>query len=489
MDPIRIVRLFRLTSTIHVRSQNAKRTLKQINTAVATSMCTSTVETVSSMSNEDIMRNIAMSQLLRRFGETSEDVASANADQQGARASRPTVPPQYVPAQTDPLQFGYTAPSPVSLETPVRVTHASTEEETSMEDNTSSGRQEGRVGATRPRRRRQGRAATNPEENSHPHQLTVQHHYHDFSTIPPVETGGDGQLKSTKGKGGIAFPFPSVLHAMLEQTDKEGFSDVVSWQPHGRAFTVHSQTRFVKEVMPLFFRQTRFASFQRQLSLYGFLRLTRRGPDHGAYYHELFIRGRPDMCHLMQRTRVKGSGVRQSSSPETEPNFALMPPLPNVLVSNNNDYKATPAHGDGNSGKIQVSRQLDGNIEARMGPHANYNFGVPPTSFNPMAVAGFGLTNPSLLSVGSESMSNSGRTSLVEPLRLPSASSRRTSLVAAPAPLNPEHLSFPMHQFFEPPIGEQTTLAAFLSDVGLESDDELDVEPLPWNAPSRRADV
>jgi hypothetical protein len=48
------------------------------------------------------------------------------------------------------------------------------------------------------------------------------------------------------------------------------------------------------------------------------------GRDRGAYYHELFLRGRRDMAGLMVRTRIKGNGMKAASSPNTEPNFYAM---------------------------------------------------------------------------------------------------------------------------------------------------------------------
>ena len=72
-----------------------------------------------------------------------------------------------------------------------------------------------------------------------------------------------------------------------------------------------------------FFAQSKLTSFQRQLSLYGFARLT-QGKDQGAYFHELFLRGRPDLIHDIVRTRVKGTGCKAPSSPETEPDFYAM---------------------------------------------------------------------------------------------------------------------------------------------------------------------
>lgn len=62
-------------------------------------------------------------------------------------------------------------------------------------------------------------------------------------------------------------------------------------------------------------------SFQRQLNLYGFQRLT-TGRDRGGYFHELFLRGRPDLCRVMTRTRARGNGSTQD---DFEPEFYSMP--------------------------------------------------------------------------------------------------------------------------------------------------------------------
>jgi HSF-type DNA-binding len=78
--------------------------------------------------------------------------------------------------------------------------------------------------------------------------------------------------------------------------------------------------------MPFYFKQSKLPSFQRQLNLYGFQRLT-KGPDKGGYYHELFLRGKIFLAERIRRMRIKGNGVRAKSNPEAEPNFQLMPPV------------------------------------------------------------------------------------------------------------------------------------------------------------------
>jgi hypothetical protein len=45
-----------------------------------------------------------------------------------------------------------------------------------------------------------------------------------------------------------------------------------------------------------------------------------------AYYHELFLRGRPQLCLRMARQKVKGTGHKQPADAQTEPNFYALPP-------------------------------------------------------------------------------------------------------------------------------------------------------------------
>jgi hypothetical protein len=122
----------------------------------------------------------------------------------------------------------------------------------------------------------------------------------------------------------VQLPFPVKLHDMLEAMATNGSQHVVSWQPHGKAFRVHQPEVFARTIMTEYFKQTKYKSFQRQLNLYGFIRVN-KGMDKGAYYHSLFIQNKKPMSLRMIREKVKGAGNSQRCGIEDpkieDPNF------------------------------------------------------------------------------------------------------------------------------------------------------------------------
>lgn len=171
--------------------------------------------------------------------------------------------------------------------------------------------------------RKSKKSSTNSKPHYLPHHdgVPTNHQYHDHATDPIV----DPSLIKYKAKGGVVTPFPVKLHDMLDRIETDGLTNVISWQPHGRCFVVHDPKEFVNHVMPHYFKQTKMASFHRQLNLYGFNRLTGGGLDRGGYYHEMFLRGKVSLAYDIHRMRVKGTGVRMPTNPDNEPNFYALP--------------------------------------------------------------------------------------------------------------------------------------------------------------------
>jgi hypothetical protein len=96
--------------------------------------------------------------------------------------------------------------------------------------------------------------------------------------------------------------FPFRLHNMLDDAERSGHADIVSWCHGGESFKIHKPPKLIN-VLQKYFRQSKFKSFLRQLQGYNFKRIT-RGNDQGVVSHPLFLRGRRSLSTLMRRKRV-----------------------------------------------------------------------------------------------------------------------------------------------------------------------------------------
>eukprot|EP00596_Hydrurales_sp_CCMP1899_P006950 CAMPEP_0119042296 /NCGR_PEP_ID=MMETSP1177-20130426/14522_1 /TAXON_ID=2985 /ORGANISM="Ochromonas sp, Strain CCMP1899" /LENGTH=391 /DNA_ID=CAMNT_0007008977 /DNA_START=160 /DNA_END=1335 /DNA_ORIENTATION=+ len=101
--------------------------------------------------------------------------------------------------------------------------------------------------------------------------------------------------------GTLSSTFPQKLFAMSQLEFGQG---VIHWLQHGMAFKVEDSDKFSEEVIPKYFKHTKLTSFQRQLNLYGFRRIT-KGDDHGAYFHPNFQRNRRDLISSIRRLPAK----------------------------------------------------------------------------------------------------------------------------------------------------------------------------------------
>jgi hypothetical protein len=90
----------------------------------------------------------------------------------------------------------------------------------------------------------------------------------------------------------------------------------------------------METVVPIYFQQTKLASFRRQLNLYGFRRIS-HGPDKGSYYNEFFLRGRSFLAKRIVRKRVTGNRAKRVLYPGNEPDFYKMTFLENVAQGQN----------------------------------------------------------------------------------------------------------------------------------------------------------
>jgi HSF-type DNA-binding len=69
------------------------------------------------------------------------------------------------------------------------------------------------------------------------------------------------------GLGRMRLPFVYKLHLLLNDMELKGCNHIISWVGDGKAFKIHDPEEFEKIIQPHYFRQSKLASFIRQVRL------------------------------------------------------------------------------------------------------------------------------------------------------------------------------------------------------------------------------
>mmetsp|Transcript_31318 Transcript_31318/g.38270 ORF Transcript_31318/g.38270 Transcript_31318/m.38270 type:complete len:199 (+) Transcript_31318:90-686(+) len=140
--------------------------------------------------------------------------------------------------------------------------------------------------------------------------------------------------------------FPEKLYAMLTHLEENGLESIASWNLDGQAFTINNVQSFMKQIIPIYFNQTRFRSFDRQLNKYGFTRI--KSQKNHTYCHNFFLRDNPSLIQKI-RIKVKASNETKSTNkPTTLPKadgISLFEPKIKVATSSR-DSKNTLENDD-----------------------------------------------------------------------------------------------------------------------------------------------
>lgn len=94
--------------------------------------------------------------------------------------------------------------------------------------------------------------------------------------------------------------FPQKLYAIIELE-----KDILCWTKKGLSFKINDTEKFANTIIPKYFRHTKMTSFQRQLNLYGFRRIT-KGDDSGAYFHPKFQQNKMELLCEIKRQPISG---------------------------------------------------------------------------------------------------------------------------------------------------------------------------------------
>ena len=132
---------------------------------------------------------------------------------------------------------------------------------------------------------------------------------------------------------------PAFLNKLYSMVDDPSTDELIHWSNSGKSFIVEQQERFSEELLPRFFRHSKFKSFNRQLNLYGFHKVPSvynrslvadNEVETLEFSHEDFQRGRPDLLCFVVR-RKAGNAIYPYAKGDEDSNESQPPKLADNL--------------------------------------------------------------------------------------------------------------------------------------------------------------
>ncbi|CAI5743901.1 unnamed protein product [Peronospora destructor] len=118
---------------------------------------------------------------------------------------------------------------------------------------------------------------------------------------------------SGKKRGWVA-PFLLHLHQLLRRED----SKIIRWAEDGTSFQILDKEAMTSQILPKYFKNKNFSSFQRQLNYFGFRKWSKARAQFPTYSREHFKRDSFSEMSLVKR-QSKKSRKRKTASGEEMP--------------------------------------------------------------------------------------------------------------------------------------------------------------------------
>ncbi|GAB2254693.1 hypothetical protein Droror1_Dr00022502 [Drosera rotundifolia] len=117
--------------------------------------------------------------------------------------------------------------------------------------------------------------------------------------------------KSNNGDGGSSPP-PFLLK-LYEMVDDGVTDSVIAWSESGYSFVIWDVTEFSRDLLPKYFKHSNFASFMRQLNIYGFRKVD---TDRWEFGNEGFMKDQNHLLSNIKRRKNPPGSVQLKSSEE-----------------------------------------------------------------------------------------------------------------------------------------------------------------------------
>ncbi|KAL2133258.1 hypothetical protein VTI74DRAFT_2681 [Chaetomium olivicolor] len=165
------------------------------------------------------------------------------------------------------------------------------------------------------------------EESSYLHAASSGLDEHD--NIERLEEMAQRAKREAQAKRKQIPPFVQKLSSFLDESRN---TDLIRWSDKGDSFIVLDEDEFAKTLIPELFKHNNYASFVRQLNMYGFHKRVglsdnsmkaseRKNKSPSEYYNPFFRRGHPNLLWLINKPKSgnsKKKGKKDEADVESE---------------------------------------------------------------------------------------------------------------------------------------------------------------------------
>ena len=132
---------------------------------------------------------------------------------------------------------------------------------------------------------------------------------------------------SPTGNGSQADLFPYILHEVLQDVERIGQTNIVSWNADGKSFRIHDPDAFVSFILEKYFKTkyfggiaSRLTQFRSDLKDWGFEDAVDGNRMGETFTHHCFQKGQSSLCRYMRNGRRKTEESRQETKNNTPMN-------------------------------------------------------------------------------------------------------------------------------------------------------------------------
>ncbi|CCK70869.1 stress-responsive transcription factor HSF1 KNAG_0F02020 [Huiozyma naganishii CBS 8797] len=132
---------------------------------------------------------------------------------------------------------------------------------------------------------------------------------------------------------------PAFVNKLWSMLNDQANLDLIRWADDGKSFIVTNREKFVHDILPKYFKHSNFASFVRQLNMYGWHKvqdvksgsIQNSTDDRWQFENEHFQKGREDLLHKI--VRQKSTTNSQQQQQHQQQHVSTLPAI-NSAVSN-----------------------------------------------------------------------------------------------------------------------------------------------------------